>query len=77
MNNYAIKGGVSYAHIESIVSYESCYFENNFAEEGGVAMVNDDGTTTFNDCAFTNNSAFTGSIVYLINSMGQSEFTNS
>lgn len=31
-NNYAIKGGVAFSHIESVASFDNCTFESNFAE---------------------------------------------
>lgn len=56
-NNYAVKGGVAFAHYSSKLTFTSCYFNKNFGTLGGVAYVNNDGIAEFNDCFFVDNSA--------------------
>jgi hypothetical protein len=42
-NNYAINGGVVFAHYSSQAVFNNCNFSNNFGLYGGVAYSNDGG----------------------------------
>ena len=85
-NNSAIKGGAIYMYhdLNNIFSREQCHFNifsshfiNNRGADNGGALYTDTPATIVNKAnCFTNNSAQTGAVLYMLNGLPHSNFTD-